>query len=60
MLGVEDDFEDQELERISGGGAPSPKFRGGPNPEDIPGFQMSRPGGHSAPPERSSAAINHE
>ncbi|WP_104173426.1 cation:dicarboxylate symporter family transporter [Arthrobacter sp. Y81] len=61
MLGVEDDFEDQELARISGGETPSPKFRGGPNPEDIPGFQMSQPAGaHAGPPERSSAAINHE
>ena len=61
MLGVEDDFEDQELARISGGEAPSPKFRGGPDPEDIPGFQMSPPArAYAGPPERSSAAINHE
>jgi aerobic C4-dicarboxylate transport protein len=56
MLGVEDDFEDQELERISGGGQPSPKFRGGPNPEDIPEFQMTR----AATSTGSSAAIHHE
>ena len=40
----------EELERISGGGQASPKFRGGPNPGEMPEFQMSRP----------SAAINHE
>ena len=50
MLGVEEDFQEQELERISGGGQASPKFRGGPNPGEMPEFQMSRP----------SAAINHE
>jgi aerobic C4-dicarboxylate transport protein len=50
MLGVEEDFQEQELERISGGGQASPKFRGGPNPDEMPEFQMSRP----------SAAINHE
>jgi aerobic C4-dicarboxylate transport protein len=50
MLGVEEDFQEQELERISGGGQASPKFRGGPSPDEMPEFQMSRP----------SAAINHE
>ena len=50
MLGVEEDFQDQELERISKGGQASPKFRGGPTPGEMPEFEMSRP----------SAAINHE
>jgi aerobic C4-dicarboxylate transport protein len=50
MLGVEENFQEQELERISRGGQASPKFRGGPNPGEMPEFQMSRP----------SAAINHE
>jgi aerobic C4-dicarboxylate transport protein len=59
MLGVEDDFENQELERITGGQEPSPKFRGGPNPGEIPEFQMSRPAGAQAgpPPEKPSAAL---
>ncbi|ACL41380.1 sodium:dicarboxylate symporter [Pseudarthrobacter chlorophenolicus A6] len=42
MLGKEEDFQDQELQRISEGQEPSPKFRGGPNPGDIPRFQMSK------------------
>lgn len=42
MLGKEEVFEDQELQRISEGQAPSPKFRGGPNPEEVPRFQMSK------------------
>jgi aerobic C4-dicarboxylate transport protein len=59
MLGVQDDFENQELERISGGQEPSPKFRGGPNPGEIPEFQMSRSAGAQAgpPPENHSAAL---
>jgi aerobic C4-dicarboxylate transport protein len=56
MLGVEDDFEDQELGRISGGHAPSPKFRGGPNPEEIPEFHMRRPTRAAAAPDASSDA----
>lgn len=63
---MEDEFEDQELERISEGQAPSPKFRGGPTPEEIPEFEMSRrrqsdpvpAGSHET--VGSSAAINHE
>ncbi|WP_411374497.1 C4-dicarboxylate transporter DctA [Arthrobacter sp. MPF02] len=42
MLGKEEVFEDQELQRISEGQQPSPKFRGGPSPEDVPQFQMSK------------------
>jgi aerobic C4-dicarboxylate transport protein len=42
MLGKEEVFEDQEIQRISEGQVPSPKFRGGPNPQEIPQFQMSK------------------
>ncbi len=42
MLGKEEVFEGQELQRLNEGQDPSPKFRGGPNPEEIPQFQMSK------------------
>ncbi len=42
MLGKEEVFEDQEIQRISDGQVPSPKFRGGPNPQEIPQFQMGK------------------
>jgi aerobic C4-dicarboxylate transport protein len=42
MLGKEEAFEDQELQRISEGQDPSPKFHGGPSAADVPQFQMSK------------------
>jgi aerobic C4-dicarboxylate transport protein len=42
MLGKEEVFEGQEIQRLSEGQDPSPKFRGGPHPEEIPQFQMSK------------------
>ncbi|MGA8790383.1 MAG: C4-dicarboxylate transporter DctA, partial [Paenarthrobacter sp.] len=50
MLGKEEVFEEQELERISGGQEPSPKFRGGPAAEDIPQFEMSKRSGQPSTP----------
>ena len=49
MLGAEDVFEEQEIERLSEGQEPSPKFRGGPNPDAIPQFEMIKPGQHRSP-----------
>jgi aerobic C4-dicarboxylate transport protein len=49
MLGAVDVFEAQELERISEGREPSPKFSGGPNPDAVPQFEMSKPGQHQSP-----------
>ncbi|YCH16625.1 hypothetical protein M1E17_19185 [Arthrobacter sp. D1-29] len=60
MLGVEEVFEDQELERLSDGQAPSPKFRGGPNPGDIPEFQMSRRSPAAAVPDSPSGSAAGE
>ena len=47
MLGAEAVFEEQEIERISEGRDPSPKFRGGPNSDEIPQFEMIKPGQQS-------------
>ena len=45
MLGKEDDFAGPGTRSgISEGQDPSPKFRGGPHPGDIPQFQMSKTG----------------
>jgi aerobic C4-dicarboxylate transport protein len=49
MLGKEEVYAQQELERISTGQQPSPKFRGGPAADDIPQFEMSKPGQPSTP-----------
>ncbi|MDQ0031090.1 cation:dicarboxylate symporter family transporter [Arthrobacter bambusae] len=49
MLGAEAIFEEQEIERLSEGREPSPKFRGGPNPDAIPQFEMIKPGQHRSP-----------
>jgi hypothetical protein len=42
ILGKEEVFEGQEIQRLSEGQDPSAKFRGGPHPEEIPQFQMSK------------------
>jgi aerobic C4-dicarboxylate transport protein len=49
MLGKEDVYEEQELQRITGGQNPSPKFRGGPTPDNIPQFEMSKKGQSETP-----------
>ena len=35
LLGKEEDFEGQELQRLTAGQAPSPKFRGAPTREVV-------------------------
>ncbi|MHC6593372.1 C4-dicarboxylate transporter DctA [Arthrobacter sp. C152] len=41
LLGKEEDFEGQELQRLSAGEDPSPKFRGAPAPEMVTEFPVA-------------------
>ncbi|WP_313810545.1 cation:dicarboxylate symporter family transporter [Glutamicibacter sp.] len=41
MLGREEEWEAMEAKRLAEGGEPSPKFGGGPAPEDLPHIDMA-------------------